>query len=32
VSIIIWSITFVGFVLPFFFRKKIKTTISQLKS
>jgi putative tricarboxylic transport membrane protein len=32
VSIVIWSITFVGFVLPFFFRKKIKSTISQLKN
>jgi putative tricarboxylic transport membrane protein len=31
VSIVIWSITFVGFVLPFFFRKKIKSTISQFK-
>ncbi|MGY8868639.1 MAG: hypothetical protein ACKVJK_23780, partial [Methylophagaceae bacterium] len=27
VSIVIWSITFIGFVLPFFFRKKIKSTL-----
>jgi putative tricarboxylic transport membrane protein len=31
VSIVIWSITFIGFILPFFFRKKIKTTISKLQ-
>ena len=31
VSIVIWSITFVGFILPFFFRKKIKSTISNLQ-
>jgi putative tricarboxylic transport membrane protein len=30
-ALIIWTITFVGFVLPFFFRKKIKSTMSQLK-
>jgi putative tricarboxylic transport membrane protein len=31
VSLAIWSITIIGFVLPFFFRKKIKSTMSQLK-
>jgi putative tricarboxylic transport membrane protein len=31
VSIVIWSITFVGFILPFFFRKKIKISISKLQ-
>jgi len=31
VSIVIWSITFVGFILPFFFRKKIKLTINKLQ-
>ena len=31
VSLVIWSITFIGFILPFFFRKKIKSTVSQLK-
>ena len=31
VSIVIWSITFVGFILPFFFRKKIKLTMGQLE-
>jgi putative tricarboxylic transport membrane protein len=31
VSIIIWSITFVGFILPFFFRKKIKLSINRLQ-
>tara|TARA_B110000971_G_scaffold104244_1_gene107100 strand:- start:436 stop:627 length:192 start_codon:yes stop_codon:yes gene_type:complete len=31
VSIVIWSITLVGFILPFLFRKKIKSTITQLK-
>jgi putative tricarboxylic transport membrane protein len=31
VSIVIWSITFIGFILPFFFRKKIKLTISKLQ-
>jgi putative tricarboxylic transport membrane protein len=31
VSIVIWSITFIGFVLPFFFRKKIKQTINKLQ-
>ena len=30
-ALIIWTITFVGFVLPFFFRKKIRSTMSQLK-
>jgi len=31
VSIVIWSITFIGFVLPFFFRKKIKSTLGNLQ-
>jgi len=31
VSIVIWSITFIGFILPFFFRKKIKSTIIKLQ-
>ena len=31
VSIVIWSITFVGFILPFLFRKKIKLTINKLQ-
>jgi len=31
VSIVIWSITFIGFILPFLFRKKIKSTISSFK-
>jgi len=31
VSIVIWSITFVGFILPFFFRKTIKLTINKLQ-
>jgi putative tricarboxylic transport membrane protein len=32
VAITIWAITILGFILPFFFRKKIKTTISNLKN
>ena len=31
VAITIWAITILGFILPFFFRKKIKSTISELK-
>ena len=31
VSIVIWSITFVGFILPFLFRSKIKLTINKLQ-
>jgi putative tricarboxylic transport membrane protein len=31
VSIIIWTITFIGFILPFFFRKKIKSTITDYR-
>tara|TARA_B110000881_G_C18581051_1_gene521733 strand:- start:1415 stop:2350 length:936 start_codon:yes stop_codon:yes gene_type:complete len=31
VSIVIWSITFIGFILPFFFRKKIKSTLGNLQ-
>ncbi len=31
VSIVIWSITFIGFVLPFLFRSKIKLTIKKLQ-
>jgi len=31
VSIVIWGITFVGFILPFFFRKTIKLTINKLQ-
>jgi putative tricarboxylic transport membrane protein len=31
VSIVIWGITLIGFVLPFFFRKKIKSTIIKLQ-